>query len=480
MLKIVRKIFEKSDKRALKNNFWALSGSIIQNVLLSLFFVFIARHYSQENFATFIISNSLYQFVVVFSSMGLGQWFIRDLVNTKNKNRLMNQFLQMQFLLGIAFFIINIILAVVIYNDSNIRLLSFILGINIIFDNFIYVIKNVNIAEFEQKRTSKILVIQALGKVIIGGLLFVFPFSIFILSVAILIIRIFTFSLFLKLGLSSDYKIGSLWKKSISIVDFKSLIIQNWVFVVIGSTYVIYWRLSTLIISKTLPQTDVAHYEISYKLFSLAQLIPVIAAGTIFPKFVKLFKDGNIEIMKLEYEKLFKLSMIYGLVAYTFIFSFGDYFIPLAFGEKYLETATYAKQMFLVTLVFPTSFLQAKLLVAMKLEKLDMWFNLNSILINVTLSLTLLYFYKSLAVINYSIFFSFIVFHLCQDYVLYRRRIITLKNISYFLLLSIFLVYSYTILSSGYHPILFFVGFWFIISVLYLIKIKIIDRINSK
>ena len=59
----------------------------------------------------------------------------------------------------------------------------------------------------------------------------------------------------------------------------------NWRFVVIGSISIVYWTTANIIISKLLTLKDVANYEVSYRIFSIMILIPIIASNTIYPKF---------------------------------------------------------------------------------------------------------------------------------------------------------------------------------------------------
>jgi O-antigen/teichoic acid export membrane protein len=62
-----------------------------------------------------------------------------------------------------------------------------------------------------------------------------------------------------------------------------------------GGTSIINWRAAAIIISKALSPGDVANYEISYKIFSMVQLLPIVVATTFFPILINLFKDDKIK-----------------------------------------------------------------------------------------------------------------------------------------------------------------------------------------
>jgi O-antigen/teichoic acid export membrane protein len=199
-----------------------------QTIFLSLFFVILARKYPTDIFAKYIIAWALYQLVTAFSTMGLSQWFIREFISAENKDELTSKFLKMQAYFGCAFYVINIILAYLIYNDQVTRMLILVLGSNVVFDNLINAIKCLNIAMLEQKKTFIILTIETVLKFVAACVLFIYPFSIITLSILILAIRFLTLNLFLTLGTPGAISIRSLIKFKVYYADIKRLVILNW------------------------------------------------------------------------------------------------------------------------------------------------------------------------------------------------------------------------------------------------------------
>ncbi len=459
------------------NSFWGILSNIFQNILFSIFFIVIARKYSTTDFANYILANTLYGFMLAFSSLGLGQWFIRELMNSKDKQYLINKFFKIQMSSGLLFYIINIILAYVLYKNELIRNLSFLIGINVIFDNVIYVIKFINIAEFEQKKTFLILTIEALLKFIAACFLFITTVPIIYLASLLIVLRFITLNLFIKIGSSNILNLKTIIFAKVDLSEIKHIILSNWMFIVIGSSSVIYWRVGNILVSKLLTLKDVSNYEISFKFFSIAEILPIIISTSIFPMLVKIY--GSIDSEKPNhnlYISSFISYALYGLLAYTFIYSFSDSIIPFLFGIKYLTTSYYCKEMFLTILIFPTALLQANLLIALKLEKTDMWLNLISLTFNIFICFIGLLYFKSLSVVNYAIFISFIIFHICQDYILIKREIINLYHAIYFYLSIFILVFIYYYFSLFVLPILLFIIFWTIIIsffLLYLFKFRI-------
>jgi O-antigen/teichoic acid export membrane protein len=442
-----------------KNSSWGIISQVSQTIFLSLFFVILARKYPTGIFAKYIIANAIYQLVTAFSTMGLSQWFIREFIHTTDKETLISKFIKMQTYFGLAFYIINIALAFIIYDEQFTRILIILLGFNVVFDNLINAIKCLNIANFEQKKTFIILTIESVLKFIAGCLLFLYPFSIITLSVILIGIRFLTLNLFLSFGSSNSVNLKTLWKCKVTFEDMKSIVILNWAFVIIGGVSIINWRMSNIIISKVLTAFDVANYEISFKIFSIAQILPVVISTSVFPLLVKHYANNISDFMRF-YKKVHIYYFLFGLLAYTFIYSFAGKLIPIAFGTTYLNNADYTKQMFLTILVFPTALLQANVLITMKLERQDMLFNIIALVINLTMCLFGILYIKSLSIVNYSIFVSFLVFHIFQDVLLVRKKIVSIKSVFKFYIVTAAFIYSYITLSKIINPYLIFSITW--------------------
>lgn len=462
--KLITLLAKKFKTDLVKNSFWGVLSNVIQNILFSVFFIVVARKYNTAEFAGYILANTLYGFVVAFSSLGLGQWFVRELVVIENKTELISRFFKVQLLVGIFFYGVNVLLSYTLYHNDLIRHLSLLIGINVVFDNVIYVITFVNIAQLEQKKTFIILTVEAVLKFLVACILFVVDVPIIYLAFILIILRFTTLNLFIRIGSSNLVNLRQIIKVKVDIAEIKKIISANWPFIVIGSISVLYWRIGNILVSKTLTLADVANYEISFKLFSMAQILPFIVSTSIFPMLIKRYNSSMSNAVML-YKKAFVVYTVYGLLAYTFIYSFSDFIIPFLFGKKYLLTPVYCKEMFLTILVFPTALLQANLLISMKLEKMDMRFNILSLLINISICIVGLYYYKSLSVVNYAIFLSFLVFHIAQDLVLLKRKVTNKNHVLVFYLVSGLVILAYQSLVMRFNKHYTFFLFWTLLAV---------------
>jgi O-antigen/teichoic acid export membrane protein len=411
-----------------KNIGWGVLSNILQNILYSVFFIIVARQYSAYDFSNYIISNNLYGFILSFSSLGLGQWFMREIQNVEDKDILRYKFLKTQLIIGITFYAINLILCKMIYNNNIILKLSFILGINIIIDNIINVFKFINIDGGSQHKTFVFLTLEATVKFLLAILMVVYDLDILMLVTLIVTIKIISLITFFKYGLSCKLNISEFIKSDFKFHEINTLIRKNISFAIIGGMSVMFWGLGNIIVSKFLSIYDVANYDIIFKIFVMVQIIPVIFSATVFPQLVKAAIIDIEEVKKL-IKRYYYIYFLYGVTSSIFVYSYADNFIPLLFGSKYIMAVSYCKEMFLTMIVFPVVLLQANLLIAIKKEKIDMWMNTVILIINLFVSILGVMYYNNLSVINYSIFLSFFTFLLMQDIYLIKIKMQELNHI---------------------------------------------------
>ena len=452
-----------------KNSSFGIISSVTQNLFISIFFVVIARAYSKDDFANYIIVNTIYSFLVGFSSLGLGHWFIRELLNRNFEEDFLYKFFKMQFIIGCLFYFVSILMTILLYKDPMIRSFSVLMSINIIFDNLIYVIKNLNIAEQNQKKTFILTLVESVIKCILAVFLFFYLIPVYYLISILLLVRFITLNLFIKYGSSDKLNLNQIIYYKIKFLEIRNIISANWSFVIMGTLSVIYWRLGNIIVSKVLTKNDIANYEVSFKLLSIAFVLPTILSTSIYPMLIKAFSNG-FDALKSLFSTIYLPYSAYGILAYSFVCSYSDIFIPLLFGDKFGNTALYCREMFMIILIFPTFLLQAELMITMKLEKLDMVCNVISIAANLILILTGLHFYKSLSVVNYSIFISIFVFHVVQDVILIRKKIVSISHVLlfYFTVISIIFIYNFNQLFIDKKLIFIFI--FIIISVFFYFK----------
>lgn len=437
--------------------------NIVQTIFFSLFFVLISRIYPILDFGHYLIANSLYSMVVGFSNLGLGNWFIREFVDKQFTTELFLNFFRIQLFSGVIFYGINVGLTFLLYSNSLVHQLSFVIGLNIVIDNVFYVFKTVNIAQLKQKSTFFILAFEAFSKCVIILIPYIVKgVSIFEICLYVLLSRLMLLGWLFN---NAEFKIISekiFNKINLNLKELYELILKNWPFVIISSIAIINWRIGAIIVSKYLSIADVANYEISFKLLSIAYLIPIIFMQSAYPMLIQDYQKGVLYLRK-SYQRIFYIVIFYGFFMYSLVYSFSDSIIPFIFGDQYFDTPYYSKWMFIVILYFPSIYLQANVMLVLHLEKLDMFFNIINVVITTTLCLIFVGIFHSLSFIIFSIIISFITFHILQDIILIKNKIVDVGHVILFHLSTVFFFLNYNYFSSQIGQTLYFILCWLFI-----------------
>lgn len=417
----------------LVNNISGVAANILQNIFLSFFFIILARAIGPEDFSAYVLGNSLYQIAGAFSTLGLSNYFIREYAGGNGDNsRLTLQFLWMETLLGIAAYGILGILSFSLYlKQTDIIWISLILGVNILFDNIIYCIKAVHIAERTQYRFIRVVLLEAFLKLALVIFFYLAPFNFTLFLCILAAYRCFTLLIAWRsvpahrqLSVPSFHSL----RTSLDLPAIRRIFNAGKVFIIIGSVNILFWRANVLILSKMAEQKAAAFYEVAFKFFAIAQIIPVIALGTIYPLLSQYYVSDRARFMAIA-EKSFKQMLLFSTLVTLLAYFLSPLVIPFFMGDAYIEAARMTQQMFITLIPFSLSLVQAYVLVASKHEKVDMWLNLLNLLVNCLLAVILIHYTGPMGSIT-ALTVSFSLFFLLQQYFLWRKGISFWKPVS--------------------------------------------------
>ena len=420
-------------KSILSNTISGVSANVLQNIFLGAFFIILTKSIGLNKFSEYVIGNAVYQIVGAFSTMGLANFFIREYVQKNKEEYSTINFFGTELMLSLVGFLLIITLSLTLYkNNLFIIQVTTILGINILFDNLIYCVKAIHIAEKTQLAFLKITLFESLIKLLLAILFYYIPFNFMVFILLLVGARIFTLLLSyksmpleIKKEISKFIQINSI-SKAIKFKKIKHLIYEGRIYVIIGSVNIIFWRINSLLLSKLATKADVGLYEIAYKFFSIAQILPVILLGTIYPILSKNYSDRNsyLTIAKKTYQQILLFSIYTTLFAYFLC----PYFIDLFFGTEYNGAIKLTQHMFFALIPFSLSLVQAYILLSSNNEKLDMWLNIFNVLLNTILAFILIKLIGSLGSVT-AITISFILFYILQSIILKRKKIEFIQNI---------------------------------------------------
>lgn len=441
-------------KSVFSNTLSGVVSNVLQNVFLGIFFVLLAKSIGLNEFSNYAIGNTLYQIVGVFSTMGLGTYFIREYVKEVETAKYSTiHFFSVEAILSLFALVVIYLLSISMYSDDiQIIQISSILGLNVLFDNLIYSIKAIHTAERTQYLILRITLIESLIKLLMVIVFYFMPFNFLLFLFLLVGFRVITLVLSYKsLPLHVKSEFGELKsyvniKRIIKVKQIRALIYEGRVFVIIGSINVIFWRINALLLSKLTDKTDVGNYEVAFKLFSIAQIIPVILMGTIYPILAKNYSDKHAFLVtsKKAYLQMLIFSVYITLTAYYL----SPYAITWFFGEEFKDSIIITQHMFLALIPFSLSLVQAYILIASHYEKIDMWLNIINLIVNSTLGYLMI---KSYGLVGsvYSISISFLLFYVLQSVFMIKSKIDYLSKEKFKILVVILIPLSAFILSEG-------------------------------
>jgi O-antigen/teichoic acid export membrane protein len=411
-------------KSILANNISGLTANILQNIFLSVFFVMLARAIGPEDFSAYVLGNSLYQVVGALSTFGLSNYFIREYAGGNADNsRLTIQFLCVEMILSVVAYVVLGVLSFSLYaGHVAIIWISLILGVNILFDNVIYCVKAIHIAERTQYRFIRVVLLEAFLKLVLVVFFYLLPFDFWLFLWVLTVYRCLTLVIawrsvppHRRMAVPS---IRSL-RASINFAAIKRILHAGKVFVIIGAVNIIFWRANVLILSKMAEQKTAAFYEVAFKFFAIAQIIPVIVLGTVYPLLSQYYVSDRNKFLEIA-EKSFKQMLLFSTLVTLLAYFLAPLLIPYFLGDAYAETARMTQHMFFTLIPFSLSLVQAYVLVASKNEKTDMWLNLLNLMTNCVLAVVLIRYTGPTGSIT-AVTVSFSLFFLLQQYFLYRK-----------------------------------------------------------
>ena len=338
--KVLAKLKNKSGfLKYLKNTSWLMSEKIIRLVIALTVGVLVTRYLGPNDFGILSYANSFVGLFAAFSSLGLGDILVRELVKANKKS---------EELLGTAFtlqtlgslFIMLCLIIFVFFNDNEpitntiiliLGLVTFLRSFNII-NNF-----------FDSQVKSKFGVIPGLIGVFLSAALKLA--CIWLKAPLLYFVYILVFDvLFLTAGqLYYYYKSGnSVFKWSFSIKTSKYLLKDSWPLILSSIVISIYMKVDQIMIKEFLDSAAVGQYSAAVRLSEAWYFIPTIICSSLFPAIINAkIKSKVLYLSRLQ--RLFDLMVVLGIVIIIPVLIFGDWVILLLYGEAFNETAAVLK-----------------------------------------------------------------------------------------------------------------------------------------
>jgi O-antigen/teichoic acid export membrane protein len=322
-------------KRYLGNTSWLLGEKVIRMVVALTIGVWVTRYLGPEEFGVLSYAQSFVGIFAAFSSMGLNDIVIRELVKSQDqKNVLLGTSFGLQTL-GSLFIMLCLTIAIWVNdNDALTNKIILILGL-ITFVNSFGIISSY----FLSKVQSKYVAIPSLVGLVISSLLKV----LLILKGAPLIYFVYVLAfdvIFLMAGQIWYYQRNkqSIFKWSFSGRVAKNLLRDAWPLVLSGIVISIYMKIDQIMIKELIGNAAVGQYSAAVRLSEAWYFIPTIICSSLFPAIINAKQKSN-ELYMSRLQRLYDLMVILGLSIVLPVLLFSDWLVNFLYGDAFALAA---------------------------------------------------------------------------------------------------------------------------------------------
>lgn len=337
--KIKNVIFQGGFLKYLKNTSWLMGEKVARMFVALTIGVWVARYLGPNQFGVLSYAQSFVGLFTAFSTLGLNDIIVRELVKDKDdKNLILGTSFWMQ-ILGSCFIMFCLLIAVFVNNNDQLtNKIILILG-GITFINSFGVITSY----FYSNVTSKNIVIPSFIGLLISAVLKVF----FILNNYSLIyfVYVLVFDIaFLMFGQIYLYqRQGNFIRQwSFSTKKAKELLLDAWPLILSAIVISIYMKIDQVMIKEFLNAEAVGQYSAAVRLSEAWYFIPMIICSSLFPAILNAKKvDERLYLSRLQ--RLFNLMVVLGLSVVVPVLLLSDWGIELLYGEAYNLSATVLK-----------------------------------------------------------------------------------------------------------------------------------------
>ncbi|WP_262696723.1 flippase [Flagellimonas lutimaris] len=318
-----------------KNTSWLMGERIFRLAIALTVGVMVTRYLGPEDFGTFSYAQSFVGLFTAFSSLGLTDILVRELLKSKEKHyELMGTSFWLQTF-GSCFIMVSLICFVLLNNNKPLtNKIILIVGFTTFLHSF-----NVITSFFNSQVKSKFNAIPAFLGITISSLLKIY--GIWQQASLIFFVYILVFdTLFLALGQIYYYIKSSnrLKKWTFKRATAKALLKDSWPLILSGIVISIYMKIDQIMIKELISNAAVGQYAAAVRLSEAWYFIPMIICTSVFPAILNA-KTKSIELYKERLSNLYDLMVFLGIAVIIPVLLFADWGIQFLYGSDFDQTA---------------------------------------------------------------------------------------------------------------------------------------------
>lgn len=293
--------------------------------------VWVTRYLGPDQFGVLSYAQSFVGIFAAFSSLGLNDIIIRELVKSKDQeNVLMGSAFGLQTLGSTSIMLILSISILLNDNDQLTNKIIVILGLLTFVNSF-----NVITSYFHSVVKSKFYAITGLIGVMVSSIIKVY----LILGEYSLIYFVYVLAfdvVFLALGLMWFYRrMGhSLFSWRFSWSVSRDLLKDAWPLVLSGIIISIYMKIDQVMIKEFMGNSDVGQYSAAVRLSEAWYFIPTIICSSLFPAIINA-KMRNHDLYMSRLQRLYNLMVLLGVVIILPVVFLSDWLIHFLYGAEF-------------------------------------------------------------------------------------------------------------------------------------------------
>ncbi|WP_243396925.1 flippase [Flagellimonas pacifica] len=315
----------------MKNTSWLMTEKVVRMVIALSIGVWVTRYLGPDQFGVLSYAQSFVGIFAAFSSLGLNDIIIRELVKSKDQeNVLMGSAFGLQTLGSTSIMLILSISILLNDNDQLTNKIIVILGLLTFVNSF-----NVITSYFHSVVKSKFYAITGLIGVMVSSIIKVY----LILGEYSLIYFVYVLAfdvVFLALGLMWFYRrMGhSLFSWRFSWSVSRDLLKDAWPLVLSGIIISIYMKIDQVMIKEFMGNSDVGQYSAAVRLSEAWYFIPTIICSSLFPAIINA-KMRNHDLYMSRLQRLYNLMVLLGVVIILPVVFLSDWLIHFLYGAEF-------------------------------------------------------------------------------------------------------------------------------------------------
>lgn len=331
-----------------QNTSFLTIASILQKVISFFYFIFVARMINVENTGVYFFAISFTTIFTVVADFGMGPVLTRETARFPDRApQYFNTVFWTKIMFGFAAYALIILCVNVLNYPVNTKLLIYLSGITMFFDNLTTSFNSIFRAKKNLMFESITIIAAQFTTLVIGTLALLSHWPLFWLIIAYTIPSFLTV-IYMAVALKKVYAITIrfIWNSRV----FKIFLATALPFALAGIIGRLYSYSDSLLMSKMLTAKELGWWSVPYKITFAFQFIPVALSASVYPVFSGLFLTDKTAIASL-FEKSWRylfaiiFPLAFGLIAIA------DPVIRHIFGAQYEPSIT-AMRILLVSLIF--------------------------------------------------------------------------------------------------------------------------------